>query len=210
MLLRIWTLFCLAALPLPALAEEPLDFSGTWVADGDVPSASGKASADDSTAHSAHGMGGHGGGRGGMGGGMGGGQHGRHSSNSAASTDTDASRPAIPRLHANTLIIRQSEVVFDIAADGQRSAYRFDNRNNYGTQFGGTVMLTWSSPEMVIETHPDAGGSVEEHFTLAPDGKRLQLVIRMQRAGTDGAREVKRVFVRDDAGAPAGDQPALP
>jgi hypothetical protein len=54
-----------------------------------------------------------------------------------------------PRLGAHALTIRQSEVVFDIAADGKRTAYRFDNRNNYGATYGGTVNLSWAAPEMV-------------------------------------------------------------
>ena len=56
--------------------------------------------------------------------------------------------------------------------------------------------LTWSAPEMVIETHPDSGGSIEEHYTLTPDGKKLTLRLRMQDAAADNAREVTRVFVR--------------
>src|SRR5450432_334977 len=137
-------------------------------------------------------------GGGGMGGGMGGGgHHGHHAQDPAAGgASTNAAASVDPRLHANALIIRQSEVVFDIAANGQRAAYRFDNRNNYGAPYGGTVMLTWAQPEMVIETHPDGGGSIEEYYSLTPDGKRLTLRIREQKAGEDTVREFTRAFVR--------------
>ena len=38
-----------------------------------------------------------------------------------------------PRIGAQALTIRQSDVVLDVAADGgRRMVYRFDNRNNYG------------------------------------------------------------------------------
>jgi len=150
---------------------------------------------------------------------MGGGRHGRGAPDSAKSRDAGATDALPdPRLQARTLIIRQSEVVFDIAADGARTAYRFDNRNNYGAQYGGTVTLTWSEPEMVIELHPDGGGSIEERYTLAADGKQLRLSVRTQRAGEEAAHEFKRVFVRDDgrrddgsaAAATAGNQPTLP
>ena len=201
MRLRSWMLF-LSYLSGAAFADSPLDFSGEWVLNGDAGASGDKPAASD--AHpGARGMGGHGGH------GMGGGGHGRHAQDGAsAASTTAADAPLDPRLHAHTLIIRQSEVVFDIAADGQRSAYRFDNRNNYGAAYGGTVMLTWSAPEMVIETHPDAGGSVEEHYTLSSDANQLTLVARTQR--TDGTvREVRRVFVRNGT-APVNGIPMLP
>jgi hypothetical protein len=156
-------------------------------------------------------MGGQAGGGGMGGGGMGGsGHHGRHSQDAAGgNAGTNATASGNPRLHANALIIRQSEVVFDIAANGQRMAYRFDNRNNYGAPYGGTVTLTWATPEIVIETHPDGGGSVEEHYSLSPDGKRLSLHIREQRQGEATARETTRAFVRnnDDASATSATLP---
>ena len=212
MRLQAWILVG-AAFSAPALADTPPDFSGAWVAKSGGDAAAGDKSASADPAYSGgHGMGGGHAGHGGMG--AGGGRHGHGAQDSARARDgaaTDA--PSDPRLHARTLIIRQSEVVFDIAADGARTAYRFDNRNNYGAQYGGTVMLTWSEPEMVIESHPDGGGSVEERYTLAPDGKQLQLSVRKLLPGEEAAREFKRVFVRDDgsaAAAAAGNQPTLP
>jgi len=102
-------------------------------------------------------------------------------------------------MSAHALTIRQSEVVFDVAADGKRTAYRFDNRNNYGAAYGGTVNLSWAAPEMVIETHPDGGGSIEEHYSLSADGKKLTLRVHEQRAGSDTAHDVTREFVRNGA-----------
>ncbi|MDR3389452.1 MAG: hypothetical protein P4L92_20600 [Rudaea sp.] len=210
---RAWVLCCAALLPLPGVAETPADFSGEWVlsnGQADKTSPSDTQAADARSGGGGHG--GHGGmgGGGGGGGGMGGGHHGRHAQDSSGSTGANAALPADPRLYANALIIRQSEVVFDIAANGgQRMVYRFDNRNNYGPAYGGTVALTWSAPEMVIETHPDGGGSIEEHYTLTPDGKHLTLHIREQAAGEDSVRESTRTFVRnaDDARAAPGTLP---
>lgn len=221
MSVRVWIFCCAALLPLPGLADTPADFSGEWVlsngqaVDKAAPTATQQPGANTgSGGHGGHGGmgGGGGGGGGGMGGGgMGGsGHHGRHSQDAAGgNAGTNATASGNPRLHANALIIRQSEVVFDIAANGQRMAYRFDNRNNYGAPYGGTVTLTWATPEMVIETHPDGGGSVEEHYSLSPDGKRLSLHIREQRQGEATARETTRAFVRnnDDASATSATLP---
>ena len=134
-------------------------------------------------------------------GGMGGAGH-HHANGSAPGTAGSGGAVAgvgDPRLSAHALTIRQSEVVFDIAADGKRTAYRFDNRNNYGATYGGTVNLSWAAPEMVIETHADAGGSVEEHYTLSADGKKLTLRVHEQRAGSETAHDVIREFVRSGA-----------
>jgi hypothetical protein len=207
MRLPLWA-FAAAVLSASVHADTPVDFSGTWVVNDSASSAADKSSSDSTHARSqgAGGHGGHGGGRGGgMGGGMGGGgHHGRSAPNASnGGADVAANAPAAPRSHAHALIIRQSDVVFDIAADGARTAYRFDNRNNYGAQYGGTVNLAWSAPDMVIETHPDGGGVIEEHYTLSADGKKLTLDTRIQRAGEDTAHEVKRVFERNDEGAAA-------
>lgn len=206
----------LVSLPLPLLADTPVDFSGEWVATHDSASTNAKTDASDAPHSGGRGSGGHGHGMGGGGmggGGMGGGHHARQGTDavSRGSSGNTGAALADPRLHARTLIIRQSDVVFDIAADGQRVAYRFDNRNNYGAQYGGTVNLTWSAPEMVIEVHPDGGGSLEEHYRLSADGKKLTLLLRTQDVGGEGAREVTREFVHSGSdAAPAGNSPTLP
>ena len=208
--MRVVLSFCLlAALPLAAVADTPMDFSGEWVATNADPATNGSSS--DSSQHhggdrsggagGGRGMGGGGGGMGGGHGGMGGGGH--HHSNGSGPAPGAAASGAVavgdPRVSAHALTIRQSEVVFDVAADGKRTAYRFDNRNNYGAAYGGTVNLSWAAPEMVIETHPDAGGSIEEHYSLSADGKKLTLRVHEQRAGSDTAHDVVREFVRSDA-----------
>ena len=213
MRIQPWMLSGILLCSARAWADDPIDFSGTWVASGNGSADADKSASSDSSHNGSHGMGGHGGGRGGgMGGAGGGGHHGRHGADNTSATQGEGTNTAVtPRVHAHALIIRQSDVVFDIAADGQRNAYRFDNRNNYGPQYGGTVDLTWSTPEMVIETHPDGGGSVEERYTLSPDGNKLTLHLHIQRVGEDTAREFTRTFARDDgSGASAGNQPTLP
>jgi hypothetical protein len=195
---------CLLLAPgLDHAAAPPPDFSGDWVAsdqaDDNTPA---PKSPGDSAAHS---HGGHGGGMGGGGGhgGMGG-SHGDRGNRSASSSDSSAGAAAntaiMPRDHARALMIRASDDVFDIEANGRRMAYRYDGKHNYGPQYGGTVALTWAAPELVIETHPDGGGgSIEEHYTLSPDGKKLTLLLRTQHAIDDSVQETRRVFVRRDA-----------
>lgn len=195
---------CVASLyAATVLADAPPDFSGQWIADEH--NADSDAPAKSDTTPGSHSGGGHGGGMGGgshgMGGG-GGGHHGggRNTPNANGSATTTAMPGNDPRVHAHTLIIRQSDSVFDVAADGQRTAYRFDNRNNYGAQYGGTVTLKWLAPEMSVETHPDTGGTVIEHYTLSDDGKHMALEIRTEQA--DGsAREMRREFHLDDGSA---------
>ena len=192
-------LLVLALASMPVLADTPMDFSGEWTGSDNAADADHAAASDAASANS-HGSGRHGG-HGGMGG-MHGGRHGQGASNATGDSSHEKTTPANPRLHAHTLVIRQSEVVFDVAADGQRTPYRFDNRNNYGAAYGGTVTLTWSAPEMVIETHPDSGGTIVEHFTLSADGKQLTLRTSTQRPG-DAEHEVTRAFTRSDAASSA-------
>jgi hypothetical protein len=197
-------IFCFLALStVVALADAPIDFSGQWVA-SDKPSNDGDKSDADSAPHPSGGHGGGGHGSHGMGGG-GGHHHSADNSNGSSTTNAHNS-PTDPRLHAHSLIIRQSDTVFDIAASGQRLAYRFDNRNNYGAPYGGTVTLTWEPPEMVIETHPDGGGTISEYYTLSDDGKKLNLRIVTQSAGSDAEKEIRRALVRDDGDSAASTQ----
>jgi hypothetical protein len=205
MLQRTFGFWIGLALPALGMAETPQDFSGQWVAAGTEQAAADNKQAAMPDSH----RGGLGGGRGTSGGGMGGmggghgamGNGGRHRSgdpaSNAASGPTALDVTGDSRVHAKALAIRQSDVVFDVAADGKRTVYRFDNRNNYGPAYGGTVTLTWAAPEMVIETHPDTGGSVEEHYTLSDDGKKLSLRVHEQRPCADSGRDVTRVFVRN-------------
>lgn len=180
-----------------AWAETPPDFSGDWVARDATNDNNASKTGDTSGPHShgGHGGGGHmGGGHSGMGGG-GGRSHGAQSG-----TPLQVANPLapVPRLDAQAMIIRQTDDIFDIEVNGQRMAYRFDGKHNYGPQYGGTVSLTWAQPEMVIETHPDGGGTIEEHYTLAPDGSTLTMLARTERPGDSNVREIKRVFVHPD------------
>jgi hypothetical protein len=228
--MRSWLVVCAVLLAAPAAAESPPDFSGEWVATDSRSADSGTATQDSNPdshpgrhgrgmGRSGGGMGGgmggggmHGGGMGGM---CGGGMHGGRGHRNPASGDapaTNAKANANPRRDAHTLVIRQSEVVFDIDADGQRMVYRFDNRRSNGTPAGSTVKLDWTSPDMVIDTKPQGGGDISEKYSLSPDGKRLTLKMRVQAAGEDTAQEIDRVFVRADADdePPTKGGPTLP
>ncbi|MGH6996307.1 MAG: hypothetical protein ACREES_11455, partial [Stellaceae bacterium] len=154
---------------------------------------------DDNGGHSRHGReGGMGGGGHGFGGRGGHRSHSSSDSDSGTSAAAGASTSVMPREHAHALIIRPSDDVFDIEANGRRMAYRYDGRLNYGPQYGGTVKLTWTPPELVIETHPDGGGSYEEHYQLSPDGKKLILRLRAQPVAGGDVQEIRRVYVRND------------
>ncbi|MBS0557964.1 MAG: hypothetical protein JSR27_11175 [Proteobacteria bacterium] len=198
--MRLWIAVAAALAAVPAFAETPPDFSGEWVAnDG--------RSASVDTAAPSHTPASHAGGRGMHGGGMGGGMHGGRSHRGGPSSGNtavaDAKANANPRRDAHMLVIRQSEVVFDIDADGQRMVYRFDNRRSNGTPAGSTVKLDWISPNMRIDTKPQGGGDIVEKYSMSPDGKKLILTMHVQSAGEDTAQEIDRVFVR----AGAGDEP---
>lgn len=218
--MRWWIVVCAVLLAAPAVADTPPDFSGDWIAGNGLSADSGAASQDSTpAAHSdrqGRGMGHSGGGMGGgmHGGGMGGGMHGGRGRRNTASGDAPAGNAkanANPRRAAHMLVIRQSEVVFDIDADGERMVYRFDNRRSNGTPAGSTVKLDWAAPDMVIDTKPQGGGDISEHYSLSPDGKQLTLLMRVQAAGEDTAREIRRVFVRDGGdAAPIPGQPTLP
>jgi len=197
----LFAICCLVFTPgLNRAAGLPPDFSGDWVASDQADDAAPAAKTPGD--NSSHGHGGHGGGMGGHG--MGG-SHGGHGDHSAASGDSttgaNLGSAMVPRDHARALIIRPSDDVFDIEANGKRMAYRYDGKHNYGPQYGGTVALTWAAPELVIETHPDGGGSVEEHYTLTPDGKKLTLLLRTQATVGGSVQESRRVFVRRDQNA---------
>lgn len=131
---------------------------------------------------------------------MGGGHsHGNRTSSTADATPASAGGFAalVPRDHAEAFIVRPSEDVFDIEANGRRMAYRFDGKHNYGPQYGGTVALHWSAPELVIETHPDgSAASFEEHYALSRDGKQLTWTLRSKSGPDAPAQEQNRVFVR--------------
>ncbi|MGH8090131.1 MAG: hypothetical protein ACREO6_01615 [Rudaea sp.] len=219
-----WIVVCAVLLAASAVADTPPDFSGDWVAGDGLSADSGAATQDSAPAphsgrhghgmgHSGGGMGGsgmHGGGMGGMGGG---GMHGGRGHRDATSGDAPAGNAkanANPRRDAHMLVIRQSEVVFDIDADGQRMVYRFDNRRSNGTPAGSTVKLDWAAPDMIIDTSPQGGGDISERYSLSPDGKRLTLLMRVQAVGEDTAREIKRTFVRDGDTSQVSGQPTLP
>ncbi|MGH8121221.1 MAG: hypothetical protein ACREPT_00435 [Rudaea sp.] len=152
---------------------------------------------DDNSGHSRRGReGGMGGGGHGFGGGRGGHRNHAASDDSGTSAAAGASTSIMPREHAGALIIRPSDDVFDIEANGRRMAYRYDGKHNYGPQYGGTVSVTWAAPELVIETHADAGGSFEEHYRLSADGKKLTLLLRAQPVAGGSVQETRRVYVR--------------
>ena len=205
----LFAMCCLILAPGAGRAETPPDFSGNWIASDQAEDAAPAAKSSSDNSSNSHG--GHGGGMGGGGHGMGGG-HGSHGGHPSTSSDSTAganvSTAIVPRENAHALIIRPSDDVFDIEANGRRMAYRYDGKYNYGPQYGGTIALSWAAPELVIETHPDGSTiSIEEHYTLSADGKKLTLRMRTQQSADGSMRETRRVYVRNDEDAKASTLP---
>jgi len=149
-----------------------------------------------------HGMGGGMGSGMGHGGGMGSGHGGHHDGSSershhAAATDAAPQERALSRVRTTRLTIsaQPQRVRFD---DGEHPVeLPRDGMNLSGAGIGGTVALSATSPDLVVESLTDAGTSVSERYHLADDGKHLELHVRVKAADAEQARETVRVFDRD-------------
>ncbi len=208
--------FGFVLLPVCVLADSRADFSGEWIVRGGVSPADKSAGKDSHMPASGHH---HAGDHGGMGGGHSMGGMSGHGMQGGRSWHRGAGRGGMhvhanpdedPRLKADALIIRQSDVVFDIDADGARTPYRFDNRYHAGVPYAGKVTLTWAAPEMLIRTKSDSGTNIEERYTLSADGKTLTLRIHEQGSDAQDTHDITRVFVRDGDEARSESGPTLP
>jgi len=207
-----------------AHAADPVaaDVYGVWTFDAALSAAHPSDMADASAATAAPagaprsggrhgGAGGHGMGGGmgsgmgsgmGHGGGMGSGHGGHHDGSSersqhAAATDAAAQERALSRVRATRLTIsaQPQRIRFD---DGEHPVeLPRDGMNLSGAGIGGTVALSATSPDLVVESLTDAGTSVSERYHLADDGKHLELHVRVKAADAEQARETVRVFDRD-------------
>lgn len=203
-----------------AHAADPVaaDVYGVWTFDAALSAAHPSDTADASTATAApagaprsggrhggaggHGMGGGMGSGMGHGGGMGSGHGGHHDGSSershhAAATDAAPQERALSRVRTTRLTIsaQPQRVRFD---DGEHPVeLPRDGMNLSGAGIGGTVALSATSPDLVVESLTDAGTSVSERYHLADDGKHLELHVRVKAADAEQARETVRVFDRD-------------
>jgi hypothetical protein len=197
-------------------AATPAAFDGSWAAAAPIGVApAGASAATPSDAGAAPHRGGSHGGHGGMGGGGGGHGGGHHrgadapSSSAAGASDTEQNDPGLRRVFAERLTIIElahpDRMRFD---DGVHPVeLSLDGTNVSGPAVGGTVALSATSPELVVDSVTTTGYTVEEHYRLADDGTHLELHATLRKPGASDAREITRVFDRSEA-KPAGATPA--
>jgi hypothetical protein len=138
----------------------------------------------------------------------GGGGHGGHhrgggapASRSSGANDAEQNDPGLRRLFAANLTITRlahpDRVRFD---DGVHPVeLSLDGTNVSGPAVGGTVALSATSPELVVDTETTSGYTVEERYTLADDGTHLDLHATLKKPGASDARDITRVFDRGAA-----------
>lgn len=205
-------------------AVSPVSFDGSWSATAPVGAApSGDASTPPDSGAQPHrggshgGHGGMGGGGGGMGGGHGGGEGGRgghhrgpDASPVAGASDAEQNDPGLRRLFAAhitiTKLVHPDRMRFD---DGVHPVeLTLDGMNVSGPAVGGTVALSATSPELVVDTVTTSGYTVQERYRLGDDGTHLDLHASLKKPGSSDAREITRVFDRGETKAasatPAG------
>jgi len=152
------------------------------------------------------GMGGGAGGAGGMGGGHGGGHgsghHGDHAAPAAASGAStkedlaERSERGLSRMFAKNVTITPLKQRVRLDDGDHVVELDRDGMNVSGPGVGGTVALTSTKPDVVIQTLTDSGYSLEERYHLADDGHHLELHIRLKRPGADQDTQFVRVFDR--------------
>ena len=190
-------------------AAAPAAFDGTWMATAPAAPAPAGGMA---TAPDAGGARHHGGSHGGHGG-MGGGGH-RHGGDAppapaAGASDAEQNDPGLRRVFAAHLTITKlahpDRMRFD---DGVHPVeLSLDGMNVSGPAVGGTVALSATSPELVVDSVTTSGYTVEERYRLADDGTHLELHASLKKPGASDAREVTRTFDRAEA-KPASATPA--
>jgi len=200
-------------------AVPPASYDGSWTAAapvGAAPAGAASTPPDSGTphrgggSHGGHGGmggGGHGGGDGGRGGG--GHHHGAAPAATAGASDVEQNDPGLRRLFAAQLTITKlahpDRMRFD---DGVHPVeLSLDGMNVTGPAVGGTVALSATSPELVVDTVTTSGYTVQEHYRLADDGTHLELHASLKKPGASDAREITRTFDRT-AAKPAGAAPA--
>jgi hypothetical protein len=211
------------AFAVPAAADDavaPATFDGSWTAAapiGATPPAGSASAAPGTGAQPQRGgsHGGHGGmGGGGMGGGHGGGG-GHHRGADAASSpvagasDAEQNDPGLRRLFAAHLTITKLQHPDRMRLDDgvHPVELTLDGMNVSGPAVGGTVALSATSPELVVDTVTTSGYTVQERYQLADDGTHLELHASLKKPGASDAREITRVFDRG-AAKTAGATPA--
>jgi len=209
------------AFAISAAADDtvaPASYDGSWSATepvGTAPAGAASTPPDAGAPHRGGSHGGHGGmGGGGIGGGHGGGGHhrgpGAMSSPAGGANDAEQNDPGLRRLFAAHLTITKlrhpDRMRFD---DGVHPVeLTLDGMNVSGPAVGGTVALSATSPELVVDTVTTSGYTVQEHYRLSDDGTHLELHASLKKPGASDGREITRVFDRGETKAvgatPAG------
>jgi hypothetical protein len=194
-------------------------YAGQWMASSDAPSDSG-GGMPAAAGPSGNGRGGmHGGGRGGMGGGAGGmsggpngkggGRHSPHDhappagNPGGAVNEPESADRALERLFAQQVTITALDHPHRLRFDTGTHAVDLstDGGNVSGPGVGGTVALTIDKDALVVDGLSDSGYVVKERYTVADDGRRLELHATLKK-GDGPEREIVRVFSHPVAKAP--------
>jgi hypothetical protein len=185
----------------------PDAFAGAWTFDAVRSAAAtnpGSAHQHGAGRHSGGGMGGTGGG--GMGGGHGGGGGQHHHDRGSAPVATSGSADdktlhdrGLERIHADHLAIstlaKPARIRFD---DGTTPVdLGLDGMNVSGPGVGGTLALSSTTPDLVVDSVTDSGYSLSERYHLIDDGRHLELHVSLRKSGADSASDTVRVFDRD-------------
>lgn len=204
--------------PLAAWGGPPADggFDGSWTFDASASSGAGAAPAGDAAPPPSgdtpmRGPGG-GGGKGMRGGGMGGGHGGggrgggrrgggadRAAHAAPNGADAERNERGLARLFAANVTITPlaKRIRFD---DGSHPIeLDRDGSNVSGPGVGGTVALTATQPDLVVETLTESGYRLSERYHLAEDGRHLEMHASLRRPGADTAQTFVRVFDRNAA-----------
>ena len=149
-----------------------------------------------------------GGGMGGSGGGMGGaGGHGgaRHGDKPNADPAKGSSREdsaeraerGLARIFAGHVTITPLKQRIRVDDGDHPLELDRDGMNVSGPGVGGTVALSETKPDLVVDTLTDSGYALKERYHVADDGRHLELHLTLKRPGVDEPRELVRVFDRD-------------
>jgi hypothetical protein len=79
-----------------------------------------------------------------------------------------------------------------------------DGMNVSGPGVGGTLALSATNPDLVIDAVTDSGYTLSERYHLIDAGRHLELHIHLKKPGKEAADDITRVFDRADPVAPTG------
>jgi len=216
MIMREFSLFgallSVSAASAAASAPGPNDpFAGAWTYDAAL-SAPQADSSDVGPSNGApptsgghhHGSGMGGGGSSGMGGSHGGGSHhhGDHASPTAIAGSSNKEEQAergergLSRMFAKSVTITPLKQRIRLDDGDHVVELDRDGMNVSGPGVGGTVAVSATKPDFIVQTLTDSGYALDERYHLAADGQHLELHIELKRPGAEQTTRFVRVFDR--------------